>query len=31
MNLGPQMADISLDNQRAYSNTGPYMPRAKIS
>ena len=24
MNLGPQMADISVDNQRANFNTGPY-------
>ena len=24
MNLGPQMADISLDNQRASFNTGAY-------
>ena len=25
MNLGPQMADISVDNQRANFNTGLYM------
>ena len=24
MNLGPQMADVSVDNQRANFNTGPY-------
>ena len=31
MNLGPQMADISVDNQRANSNTGPYWdPPLKI-
>ena len=24
MKLGPQMADISVDNQRANFNTGPY-------
>ena len=24
MNIGPQMADISVDNQMAYFNTGPY-------
>ena len=24
VNLGPQMADISMDNQRANFNTGPY-------
>ena len=24
MNLGPQMADISVDNQTANLNTGPY-------
>ena len=24
MNLGPQMADISMDNKRANFNTGPY-------
>ena len=24
MHIGPQMADISVDNQRANFNTGPY-------
>ena len=24
MSLGPQMADISVNNEMAYSNTGPY-------
>ena len=24
MNLGPQMAEISVDNQRCKFNTGPY-------
>ena len=31
MNLGPQMADISVDNQRANFNTGPYGLKIKIS
>ena len=26
MNLGPQMADISVNNQMANFNTGPYAP-----
>ena len=30
MILGPQMSDISVDNQRANFNTGPYGARLKI-
>ena len=32
MTLGPQMADISVDNQRSNFKTGPYTPlKIKIS